>query len=237
MRASRAPVRLILGITVAASLFVTKPNSAASAAMDYSAVPEFGPLRGDLTSDVRALGPAGQRYITGRSWRPRCPIARSDLRVVMVRYVDFTGEEREGPLIIHRLHARRIARVMDRLSAARFPIAQILPVDEYDADDDRSTAANNTSAFNCRAAYATKNWSQHAFGAAVDINPLQNPYVRANATVLDPAAQSFMDRSQSAPGLIMQNDVVVKSFAAIGWGWGGDWRTIKDYQHFSANHR
>ncbi len=203
----------------------------------YSAVPEFAALRPDVNAEVRLLGPQAQRYVTGRSWRPGCPIAVTDLRVVMVRYVDFSGEEREGPLLLHRTHVRKIARVMESLYAARFPIAKILPVDEYGADDDRSTLDNNTSAFNCRRAYGSKHWSRHAYGAAIDISPVQNPYVRSDGTVLDPAAQPYLDRTVDSPGVIAADGPVVRAFVAIGWGWGGNWRTIRDYQHFSANGR
>ena len=174
----------------------------------YSAVPEFGALRADVNAEVRLLGPQAQRYVTGRSWRPGCPIAMTDLRVVMVRYADFSGEGREGPLLVHRTHARKIARVMESLYAARFPIAKILPVDEYGADDDRSTLDNNTSAFNCRRAYGNTHWSRHAYGAAIDINPVQNPYVRADGTVLDPAAQRYLDRTVDSPGVITAGDRV-----------------------------
>lgn len=245
MRASDAASRRFsIGTLLAVAglgLAVVSNTHVASATMQevvvYSAVPEFGPLPAGVNAEVRVLSPVGQRYITGRSWRPGCPVPRSDLRAVMVRYVDFAGQDRVGPLLVHRTHARKIARVMERLFAARFPIDQILPVDEFGADDDRSTLANNTSAFNCRPVSGTQRWSQHALGAAIDINPVQNPYVRTDGSVLDPAAKPFVNRANPGPGLIRRNDAVVQAFAAIGWGWGGDWRTTKDYQHFSASGR
>jgi len=98
-------------------------------------------------------------------------------------------------------------------------------------------AANNTSAFNCRAVTGGSAWSQHSYGWAIDINPVQNPYVTSSGTVLPPAGAQYVDRSQKAKGMIRAGDVVVKAFAAIGWGWGGYWSSTKDYQHFSATGR
>jgi D-alanyl-D-alanine carboxypeptidase len=204
-------------------------------------VPAFDPLPPDRNSDIRALGEMGERYITGRSWRPGCPVLRSELRVVMVRYVAFDGSEADGPLVVHRKHATNIAKVMETLHDKGFRIDKIRPVDEYDADDDRSTVANNTSAFNCRNAYGTDNWSQHAFGAAIDINPVQNPYVPSNGRVLDPEAIPFVRRTSTrnngVVGFIAKDSVAVKAFAAAGWRWGGVWSRTKDYQHFSSNGR
>jgi hypothetical protein len=117
---------------------------------------------------------------------------------------------------------------------ARFPIRQMVLVDEYGGSDDRSVQANNTSAFNCRAVTGGTNWSQHSYGAAIDINPLQNPYVYSDGHVSDPRAVPYLDRSNVRPGMIVEGDVVVRAFDAIGWDWGGRWSSIKDYQHFSA---
>jgi D-alanyl-D-alanine carboxypeptidase len=204
-------------------------------------VPAFDPLPADVDSEVRTLGAMGERYVNGRSWRPGCPVPLSDLRVVMVRYIAFDGSDAHGPLIVHRTHALKIARVMESLHERGFRIGQIRPVDEYDADDDKSTFANNTSAFNCRNAYGTNHWSQHAFGAAIDVNPVQNPYIPASGRVLDPDAVRFVDRTsdrnENTPGFITHNSVAVKAFAAIGWRWGGGWNRTKDYQHFSSNGR
>jgi hypothetical protein len=210
--------------------------AAAVTPLPMEQVTAFAQLPADVDSEVRPLGASGEKYLTGRSWRPGCPVELTDLRVVMVRFVNFEGNGSQGPLIVHRKHAKKIATVMETLYRNQFRIAQIRPVDEFEADDDLSTLANNTSAFNCRKAYGTKNWSQHAYGSAIDINPVQNPYVRPNGTVLDPEAARYLERA-AVPGLILKNDVVVKSFAKMGWSWGGTWKSPKDYQHFSASGR
>ena len=116
-------------------------------------------------------------------------------------------------------------------------IEQVRLVDEFGGDDDRSMAANNSSAFNCRKATGSDRWSEHAFGGAVDINPVQNPYVTGSGAVLPPNGAAHTRRDRATPGLITAGDPVVKAFAAIGWRWGGDWSEGKDYQHFSATGR
>jgi hypothetical protein len=119
---------------------------------------------------------------------------------------------------------------------ARFPIERMELVDNYGGSDDASMAANNTSAFNCRPVAGTNRWSEHAFGRAIDINPVQNPYV-AGGRVSPPNGAPFVNRAVGAPGLIRSGDVVVQAFAAVGWGWGGNFSSSRDYQHFSASGR
>jgi hypothetical protein len=191
------------------------------------------------TSAVFQLDPSVREYLTSRSWRPGCPVDLDDLRLVMVTYLEMgnRGRRRVGPLVVHRRVAAKVAAVFDRLLAADFEVARIELVDDYEANDDRSTLANNTSAFNCRRATGSTAWSQHAYGLAIDVNPLQNPYLYRDGHVLDPTAQPFLDRRDIRPGMIVAGGVVVKSFARIGWGWGGSWRATKDYQHFSTNGR
>ena len=120
------------------------------------------------------------------------------------------------------------------LFADRFPVEQITPVRHFKGDDDASMAANNTSAFNCRPVAGRKRYSQHAYGRALDLNPVQNPYVKGKK-VLPPAGEAHLDRKAKAMGKVTPG--VVAHFKAAGWRWGGHWRSLKDYQHFSANGR
>ena len=105
-------------------------------------------------------------------------------------------------------------------------------VDDFGGDDAASMAANNTSAFNCRRVAGSSSWSQHSYGRAIDINPVQNPYV-SGSTVSPPAGGAYLDRGHIRPGMIVADDAAVRSFAAVGWSWGGAWARTKDYQHFS----
>ena len=161
----------------------------------------------------------------------------SDLRRVRVDYWGYDGEVHRGDLIIRSTEAERVAGAFGQLYASRFQVQRIHPVQRYGSDDDASMAANNTSAFNCRAVTGGSGWSEHASGTAIDINPVQNPYVTRSGTVLPPAGRPYVDRSLKVTGTINRNGVVRAAFAAIGWEWGGDWSTTKDYQHLSLSGR
>ena len=131
-----------------------------------------------------------------------------------------------------------VITVFRRLYAARFPIRQIRPVDVYHGSDSRSTAADNTSSFNCRFAVAPgqKHWSMHAYGEAIDINTVENPYIQGSS-VMPPAGSAYADRSRVRRGMAVAGNALVRAFDAVGWGWGGRWSGSKDYQHFSVNGR
>ena len=183
----------------------------------------------DLPADVRAL-------MTGRSWRPGCPVDLDDLRLLDVPFVDLAGADRRGRLVAHEDVAQGLAKVFDQLHAQRFPIERIELVDDFAASDDSSMAANNTSAFNCRLVDGTTRWSEHSYGRAVDVNPRFNPWVRGTR-VDPPNGAAYIDRTNVRPGMILADDDVVQTFAAAGWAWGGDQRNAKDYQHFSTTGR
>jgi poly-gamma-glutamate synthesis protein (capsule biosynthesis protein) len=163
-------------------------------------------------------------------------VPRADLRKLELAYIGFDGRAHAGVLIVHADVADDVVQVFHELFDARWPIERMEPVDAYDGDDDRSMAANNTSAFNCRTVAGSSRWSEHAFGRAIDINPIQNPYVDGDQ-VDPPAGAAFVDRASDAPGVITADGPVVAAFARIGWGWGGAWSSAKDYQHFSATGR
>lgn len=180
--------------------------------------------------------------MVGVTWTEGCPVPLRDLRRVTVPFVDLSGASRRGALVVHRDVAAAVGRVFLTLYSSKFPIASIEPIEAFGGDDDRSTVANNTSGFNCRPSFGadgvpTKRWSQHSYGRAVDVNPVQNPYVLANGSVLDPAARPYVDRRLGEPGMVVAGGAVVTAFAAERWKWGGNWRTTKDYQHFSVNGR
>lgn len=115
--------------------------------------------------------------MTGVSWRPGCPVGFAELRLLTVSHWGFDGKARRGRLVVHRDEARRMLGVMRRLYRLRFKIRRMRLVDAYGADDRRSMAADNTSAFNCRTVAGTTRWSEHAYGRAIDVNPVENPYV------------------------------------------------------------
>ena len=186
------------------------------------------PLRGDLLREVRH-----------KNWHPGCPVPLRDLRVLNVDYHGFDREVHSGPLVLNKSVVEEVRTVFARLYRAGFRIKHIALARKYKPhahryDDKRDV----TASFNCRP--VTKDpgvLSQHSYGWAIDINPIQNPYIGTNGKVLRRAAKPYVDRTIHAPGVIHADGVVVRAFARIGWGWGGNWTTIKDYMHFSATGR
>lgn len=178
---------------------------------------------------VTPIDDALAAQLTGVSWRAGCPVALADLRVVEVSYWDFDGAPQVGELIVHRDVADEVTRGFGGLFRVGFPIRSMQRVDAFGGSDDESMAADNTSAFNCRTKTgSTTQWSVHSYGRAIDINPVENPYV-SGTTVLPPAGRAWLNRTDVRPGMIVPADAVIGSFP--GWDWGGDWATPKDYQH------
>ena len=171
----------------------------------------------------------------GASYRPGCPVGPAGLRLLRLRYLGFDGRAHTGSLVVAAGVARTVASVFARLYAERFPIRRMVPVSAFGGSDERSLAADNTAGFNCRYAVATgaKHWSAHAYGLAIDVDPVENPYLEAG--VVHPAAGArFLDRSRARRGMAVPDGPLVRAFAAAGWLWGGRWAATPDYQHFSA---
>jgi D-alanyl-D-alanine carboxypeptidase-like protein len=174
--------------------------------------------------------------MSGVSWHRGCPVGFAGLRLLTVSHWGFDGRPHRGRLVVHRDAAAAMLRTMRTLFRLRFPIRRMRLVDAYGADDHRSMAADNTSAFNCRFVAGSPGvWSEHAYGRALDLNPIENPYVTASGYVSPPAGARFVDRANHAKGLVHRNGPVVAAFARAGWEWGGNWPWPKDYQHFSAS--
>jgi hypothetical protein len=174
----------------------------------------------------------------GKSWHPGCPIGAASLRAVSVTYWGFDHSAHTGALVVNTAVVRAVANVMKNAYNARFPIRKMTPIAAYGGDDNKSMAADNTSAFNCRNAVAagTQHWSMHAYGEAIDINPVENPY-RLDGRVYPPNGKSYTNRADVRPGMAVPDSVIVRAFDQVGWGWGGRWSSSPDYQHFSSNGR
>jgi hypothetical protein len=171
----------------------------------------------------------------GPTWRPGCPVGPSELRRVHVLHLRPDGRTRFGDLVVHRDVAAAVVDAFARIYRSGFPIERIIPMAAFGADDDAAMAANNTSGFNCRAVTGGTAYSHHSYGWAIDINPVQNPYVRGS-TVLPPSGARHVSRTPTQ-GLITGDGPVVVAFAAIGWPWGGDWTSPRDYMHLSLTNR
>jgi len=175
--------------------------------------------------------------MTGRSWHAGCPVSLSDLRLVRARYWGFDGGPHTGRVIVNRDVAASMLAVLARLYRDHVAIRRMVPVDVYGASDYRSIEADNTSAFNCRYVDGTTRWSNHAYGRAIDVNPIENPYVGSSGTTSHPASIPYLDRSRERKGMAVEGGALVAAFDAAGWGWGGRWSGARDYQHFSADGR
>jgi len=171
-----------------------------------------------------------------RSWRAGCPVPLEDLRYVTLTHWDMAGAAVTGELVVHADVADGLVEVFRTLFDAAYPIASMRLVDDFGADDTASMNADNTSAFNCRAITGGTGWSEHAYGRAIDVNPVENPYVVVGSYVAPRAGYAF-DERPDAPGVIHDGDVVVRAFATQGWLWGGHWDDPIDYQHFSTTGR
>lgn len=186
--------------------------------------------------EARLLSPEERAAMVGVSWREGCPVALDDLRALTIAHHTPGGGADRGTLIVHRDVANDVAKAFRALHRAGFPITRMRPVRHYNGSDHDSMAADNTSAFNCRPVGGSATWSEHAYGRAIDLNPLRNPFVRGDR-VQPPSGRSYLARDAKVPGLITPGSAAVRAFADIGWGWGGSWRSSKDYQHFSQSGR
>jgi hypothetical protein len=189
-------------------------------------------------SSVQPLPAPLEQRLEGRFWKPGCPVPLSDLRLLTVTHWGFDGRERTGQLVVHRDSARQLATVFRKLHSLKFPIRHLRLDDMYGPRRARPADNDISGAFHCRRAVPSPcgsgsgNWSNHAYGHAIDLNPNENPYVGCGA-VHDPRSAPYVDRTPLKKGMV--TPAVVRAFASIGWGWGGAWTgDTKDYMHFST---
>jgi hypothetical protein len=201
---------------------------AVAAFLAVGASPAAGAAPG-FTGRVEPVRWADLRF----SYRTGCPVGPSQMRTVSVSHWGFDGKPRVGRVVVAKRLAPRVLAVFRTLWEAKFPIRRLQPVSAYRGSDDASMAADNTSGFNCRFVGGTSRWSMHAYGEAIDVNPVENPYVRGS-TVSPPAGRAYLDRSRYRPGMAVRGGVLVRAFAAAGWRWGA---SFGDYQHFSTTGR
>jgi hypothetical protein len=150
-------------------------------------------------------------------------------------YWGFDNQPHTGTMIVNASVTSEVIRVFQTLYNDRFPIQEMVPEDAYDGNDNLAAAADDTSGFNCRDAVAPgpPQWSVHAYGEAIDVNDVQNPYIDGT-TVIPPAGQAYFNRGDVRPGMAVPGGVLVEAFASVGWYWGGRWTASPDYQHFSS---
>lgn len=187
-----------------------------------------------LTQDYQQL------LIKNHLWYAECPVPLSRLREVTVDYYDFNDQlHTDGKLIVLDSVAPQTEAIFKELEHRHFPFKKIRPTSDYQGDDELSMEDDNTSAFNCRPVTGkTDVFSLHAYGVAIDINPLQNPYIgfsediQGNAHILPKNSTYYVNRIFHVPG---SSESIVDVFAKYGYTeWGGNWHAPIDYQHFQV---
>jgi len=216
------------------------PTPAPTPAMG-SGVPAAEPTRTRFAGRISQIPPALEEEMLGTTWHEGCPVPIADLRLLRFNYSGFDGEIKRGPMVVNASVAADLLWVFGQVFDAGFPMKRVglaRAFHERRWEDDPDTRRSVTASFNCRVVVTPDGpgdeFSQHAYGLAVDVNPLQNPFVRSDGWVHNAFARPYVDRAGELPGMIHEGDVVVRSFAAIGWAWGGRWSGDKDYMHFSA---
>jgi hypothetical protein len=191
-------------------------------------------------SSVKPLPAPLRAELTGRYWHEGCPVSLSQLRLLTVTHWGFDRRPHIGQVVVNARSAARLARVFRRLYELRFPIRHLRLADAYGPARSRPADGDVSGVFECRQAVpspcvggtGTGSWSEHAYGEAIDLNPVENPYVGCGQT-RDRASRPYRDRSRLRRGMV--TPAVVRAFRSVGWGWGGDWSgSTKDYMHFSA---
>jgi hypothetical protein len=222
-----------LALLVAVALFVAacrpaQPPSALTPPPSQTASTTFAGL---------PLEPAAVHPVTevelGATWRAGCPVGAEQLRRVEVNHLGFDGRLHRGELIVQETVVPEVITIFEQLLQLGYPIEKMRNVNEYrNAEDELSMEDNNTSAFNCRGMPGSGGWSWHAYGRAVDINPLLNPYIDGTGHIEPNNAEVYLDRHRIDPGLLHDGDAAVRAFTDRGWTWGGNWKSPIDYQHF-----
>ena len=179
-----------------------------------------------------------ERMLKANSWRQTCPVSLLNLRYINVNHLNFNGQTVSGEIIVHKDVADEVVNIFADLYEINYPIRQMRLVADFEANDWESIEADNTSAFNCRPVTGNKKkWSKHAYGRAIDINPIENPYVSRKGYISHKASWKYKKRvhknnTYADRAVLLKYDKATKIFKKYGWSWGGDWRTVKDYQHF-----
>jgi hypothetical protein len=192
-------------------------------------------------ASIRPLpAPLKNELVAHHDWHSGCPVPLSGLRLLTVTVWGFDGKPYRGQLVVNERFAVPLAKMFRRLYSLRFPIRDLTLAANYASQRERARHPDASGSFECRQAVpspctggtGTGSWSMHAYGEAVDLNPVENPYVGCGMS-RDKTARAYMNRSNVRPGMV--TPAVVQTFASIGWGWGGSWSgSTKDYMHFSA---
>ena len=220
----------------APAISATTPTPASSAP-----TPSPGPTTPSPTSDDAAGRFVARSAVVtavelGKSWHTGCPVGPAQLRTVTLTYWGFDNAPHTGHLVVAASVVPAVIKIFAALFTEHFPIRSVQPTADFGGSDDASMAVDNTSGFNCRYAVApgAPRWSAHAYGKAIDVNTIENPYLEGGK-VLPPQGAPYLKRTPYQLGMAVANGQLVRAFAIAGWQWGGRWTSSPDYQHFSAD--
>ena len=176
--------------------------------------------------------------VKGNSWKKGCPVPLKDLRYLRIKHINFNGKDQMGEMIVHKDVSVEVTEIFKALYNTDYPINKMRLVSYYKGSDWQSIESDNTSAFNCRKATGSKKWSKHSYGKAIDINPIENPYISRKGYISHKASATYRKRvhkesTYEDKAVLLKDDEAVQLFKKYGWKWGGDWSGVKDYQHFS----
>ncbi|MCO4846007.1 MAG: M15 family metallopeptidase [Sulfurovum sp.] len=193
----------------------------------------------EYSSSISPITPEiKKRMIKGNSWRKGCPVSLNNLRYLRLKHINFNGKDVMGEIIVHKEVSAEVTEIFEVLYEEGYPINKMRLVSDYKGNDWQSIESDNTSAFNCRTATGSKKWSKHSYGKAIDINPIENPYISRKGYISHKASTTYRKRvhknsTHVDKAVLLKNDNAVQIFKKYGWKWGGDWTGVKDYQHFS----
>jgi hypothetical protein len=179
------------------------------------------------------IQPIPNEVLARSTWQAGCPVDPAELRYLTMSFWGFDGKAHTGEMIVNARFAQGVTTVFGTLFAARFPIEEMRVTTRPELDAPPTGDGNNTGAFVCRPTVGQTNWSAHAYGLAIDVNPFCNPYSKGQL-ILPELASSYVDRKNVRPGMVFRGDAIVRAFKSLGWSWGGDWTSPVDLQHFTA---
>ncbi len=195
-------------------------------------------LYAEFKATISPIPPNIKQKMIGVTWHRGCPVPLNDLRYIKMTYINFFYQDRVGEMIVHKSVAKDVVDIFHKLYDMRYPINKMKPIYHYRGNDWLSIENDNTSAFNCRKLTGNRGkWSNHAYGRAIDINPIENPYISRSGRIAHKESYKFRNRNHDKrrvhdKAVLSRYDEVVRLFKSHGWIWGGDWNSIKDYQHF-----
>ncbi len=223
----------IVAILYLKGFFMIKTAFIFSTLIATSLFAQFNANISTITPDIK------ERMINGNSWREGCPVSLENLRYLQIAYLDFNGQTQMGEMIVHKSIATNTVYLFEDLYYMNYAIDKMKLVSDYNGDDWQSIESDNSSAFNCRPVSGKKKkWSKHAYGKAIDINPIANPYISSSGYISHRASYRYKIRRHididnlRDRALLLSSDPATQAFKKYGFSWGGDWKSMKDYQHF-----